>query len=116
VLAYAGYGVLVGELVVLGILGGLFVVPFNAAIQARSEARRIGKVIAVQNFFENGAMLSSTGLFWALNKLALSPVVTFAVVGFILLLVNLFWLRPSLKAGLTVVTAGASGGSCTQNL
>jgi LPLT family lysophospholipid transporter-like MFS transporter len=96
VLAYINYLLLAAELVLLGILGGLFVVPFNAVIQAVGDVRRIGTVIAAQNFFENGAMLLSTGLFWALNTYALGPVGTFLIIGLFLLLVNLAWLRPAL--------------------
>jgi LPLT family lysophospholipid transporter-like MFS transporter len=99
---YVNYWLLAGELVVLGALGGIFLIPLNAELQANAELEKIGKVIAIQNLFENGAMLLSAGLFWGVSMLSVSPVLTFVLIGVILCLVNIVWLRPAVER----VTAG----------
>jgi len=51
-------------LMVIGALGGFFVVPLNAVLQARGKASvGAGNAIAVQNFGENIAMLVMLGLY-----------------------------------------------------
>lgn len=47
----------------IGMTGGIFVVPINAALQEIGH-RTIGSggAVAIQNFFENVAMLVGTGL------------------------------------------------------
>ncbi len=93
---YSAYGLLAAELILIGTLGGLFVIPLNTVIQARATHRTMGKMIAVQNLFENGAMLASCGLFWMLNSLAMPPAMTFALIGALVCALNLFLLRPAL--------------------
>jgi len=97
VLWHCHQALVIGELVLIGILGGIFVIPLNAEIQACSDTRNIGKIISIQNCFENGAMLSSSGIFWGLNKLSFSPTVTFLIIGGVLCLANVLWLKPLLK-------------------
>lgn len=94
---YFGYGVVICELILVGGLGGLFLIPLNAVIQARSEHKHIGKTIAIQNSFENGAMLLSSGMFWFLNKISMSPDMTFIFLGGVLCALNIVLLRPLLK-------------------
>ena len=67
--ALGSVGVLVGEglnypmtlaislLTVSGLMAGLFLIPLNAALQAESHKDSLGKTIALQNGFENVAML-----------------------------------------------------------
>ncbi|MFH1259715.1 MAG: MFS transporter [Elusimicrobiota bacterium] len=94
---YFNYGLVIVELILLGALGGIFLIPLNAAIQAKADLKNIGKVIAIQNFLENGAMLISSGCFYSLNKAAVSSIFTFISLGGFLCLINILWLRPSLK-------------------
>ena len=51
-------------LIIIGALGGFFVVPLNALLQARGkQSVGAGNAIAVQNLGENGAMLIMLGLY-----------------------------------------------------
>jgi len=97
VLFYIRYELTMTELILIGMLGGLFVIPLNAEVQARSGTENIGKVISIQNCYENGAMLLSSGIFWFFNKLSLSATVTFLIIGGFICLINILWLKPLLK-------------------
>jgi MFS transporter, LPLT family, lysophospholipid transporter len=96
-LKYVNYSLIVFELILIGMTGGIFLIPLNAEVQAKTGVHSIGKVIAIQNFLENLAMLLSAGVFWYLNKISLSPTKTLFIIGGILCLLNLFLLRPLLK-------------------
>ncbi len=64
-------------LVIVGALGGFFVVPLNALLQMRGkETVGAGNAIAVQNLGENTAMLVMLGLYSLAVSLGASPVVT----------------------------------------
>ena len=52
--------VAVPALVFTGLVGGLFLIPLNAALQAESHQAKLGKTIATQNGFENLAMLAGS--------------------------------------------------------
>lgn len=66
-------------LVVIGILGGFFVVPLNALLQERGKQTvGAGNAIAVQNLGENTAMLLMLGLYSLVVKLG-APVVAVGV-------------------------------------
>ena len=66
-----------GLLVVIGMLGGFFVVPLNALLQMRGkESVGAGNAIAMQNLGENGAMLLMLGLYSLAIKLGAPPVAT----------------------------------------
>ncbi len=68
-------------LIILGILGGVFVVPLNALLQERGrQTVGAGNAIAVQNLGENTAMLLMLGLYSLAVKIGV-PVVT-AGIGF----------------------------------
>jgi LPLT family lysophospholipid transporter-like MFS transporter len=97
VLFYIHYAFTMAELILIGMLGGLFVIPLNAEVQARSGTGNIGKVISIQNCYENGAMLLSTGIFWLFNKLSFSSTSTFLIIGGFLCLTCVLWLKPLLK-------------------
>ena len=77
----------VGLLALIGGLGGYFVVPLNALLQARGhETVGPGRAVAVQNFFENMGMLILMGIYLLLEKSALTPVVNGSVIGAILIM------------------------------
>ncbi|ATZ12506.1 lysophospholipid transporter LplT [Erwinia amylovora] len=64
-------------LVIIGMLGGFFVVPLNALLQMRGrESVGAGNAIAVQNLGENSAMLLMLGLYSLAIKLGAPPVAT----------------------------------------
>ena len=96
-LFYIHYGLAVTELFLIGMLGGLFIIPLNAEVQARSSTENIGKVVSIQNFYENGSMLLSSGVFWLFSKLAMDSTTTFLIIGGFLCLISIFWLKPLLK-------------------
>ncbi len=75
-----------GVLFVIGLLGGVFVVPINAALQDLGH-RTIGTgaAVAVQNFFENLAMLVGTGLYTLSVALGADPVVSIYVLGLLVM-------------------------------
>ncbi|MGV3346620.1 lysophospholipid transporter LplT [Enterobacteriaceae bacterium LUAb1] len=62
-------------LILIGILGGFFVVPLNALLQERGKATvGAGNAIAVQNLGENGAMLLMLGIYSLAITLGTPPV------------------------------------------
>ncbi|ENP9230950.1 lysophospholipid transporter LplT [Yersinia enterocolitica] len=66
-------------LIIIGILGGFFVVPLNALLQERGKnSVGAGNAIAVQNLGENTAMLLMLGLFSVVVKLGV-PVIAVGV-------------------------------------
>jgi LPLT family lysophospholipid transporter-like MFS transporter len=74
-------------LLAIGIAGGLFVVPINAALQEIGHKTiGSGRAVAVQNFFENVAMLTTVGLYTLATTLNVSPVTTIVVLGIIVII------------------------------
>ncbi|KAA8997754.1 lysophospholipid transporter LplT [Affinibrenneria salicis] len=66
-------------LVLLGALGGFFIVPLNALLQERGKVSvGAGNAIAVQNLGENGAMLLMLGLYSLVVKLG-APVIAIGI-------------------------------------
>jgi LPLT family lysophospholipid transporter-like MFS transporter len=64
-------------LIIIGVLGGFFVVPLNALLQERGKQTvGAGNAIAVQNLGENGAMLLMLGLYSLAIKQGAPPVAT----------------------------------------
>lgn len=65
-----------------GVCGGLFVVPINAALQEIGH-RSIGSggAVAIQNFFENLAMLTASGVYSLVAGLGADPVATMVWLG-----------------------------------
>ncbi len=62
-------------LAVVGLCGGLFVVPLNALLQDRGhETVGAGHAVAVQNLFENLAMLGMIGLYTLSIKLGMNAI------------------------------------------
>ena len=65
----------------IGAAGGFFAIPLNALLQERGqESIGAGRALAVQNFFENLAMLLMAGLYFAAIEAGMSPYT--AIVGF----------------------------------
>lgn len=71
----------------IGMSGGIFVVPINAALQEIGH-RTIGAggAVAIQNFFENVAMLVGTGLYTLALTGKLDPVITVASLGLLVII------------------------------
>lgn len=65
-----------------GVCGGLFVVPINAALQEIGH-KTIGSggAVAIQNFFENFAMLIASGIYAVVAAMGISPVSTMIGLG-----------------------------------
>jgi LPLT family lysophospholipid transporter-like MFS transporter len=62
-------------LAVIGLCGGLFVVPLNALLQERGHASvGAGHAVAVQNLFENLSMLGMIGLYTVSIKLGMNAI------------------------------------------
>jgi LPLT family lysophospholipid transporter-like MFS transporter len=74
-------------LVAIGVCGGMFLVPINAALQNIGH-RSIGsgRAVALQSFFENSAMLTSVGIYTAAVGAGAQPVVSIVVVGVLVLI------------------------------
>jgi LPLT family lysophospholipid transporter-like MFS transporter len=74
-------------LVVIGVCGGMFLVPINAALQDIGH-RTIGsgRAVALQSFFENFAMLTGVGIYTASVSLGAQPVGSLVVVGVLVLI------------------------------
>jgi len=88
-------------LMVIGALGGFFVVPLNAVLQARGKASvGAGNAIAVQNFGENIAMLAMLGLYTLAVKAGAPAVATGVGFGalFALAIAALWLWRPKKQA------------------
>jgi LPLT family lysophospholipid transporter-like MFS transporter len=74
-------------LVLIGLCGGMFLVPINAALQDIGH-RTIGsgRAIALQSFFENVAMLTAVGIYTASVGAGAQPVPSIIVVGVLVLI------------------------------
>jgi LPLT family lysophospholipid transporter-like MFS transporter len=69
-------------LIVIGACGGFYVVPLNAMLQERGhETVGSGHAIAIQNFFENGAMLLMVGVYTYLSASGFSPMTASLIFG-----------------------------------
>jgi LPLT family lysophospholipid transporter-like MFS transporter len=74
-------------LVAIGLCGGLFLVPINAALQdIGHRSVGSGRAVALQSFFENLAMLVGVGLYTGAVSLGATPVPTIVVVGVLVLI------------------------------
>jgi LPLT family lysophospholipid transporter-like MFS transporter len=65
--------VAISLLIVTGLVAGLFLIPLNAALQAESHKDKLGKTIATQNGFENGAMLCGSAIAFLDVKIGFNP-------------------------------------------
>ncbi len=72
-------------LIVMGAMGGFFVVPMNALLQHRGHLLMgAGRSIAVQNFNENISIFAMLGLYAVMEKMDLHIFIILATFGFIL--------------------------------
>ncbi len=86
----------VALLIALGAAGGMFVVPMNAMLQdAGHHTIGAGRALAVQNLWENTAMLLFVGVYLLLSQMGVSIVVNLFVFGALLLVLTggISWLR-----------------------
>jgi LPLT family lysophospholipid transporter-like MFS transporter len=76
-------------LLAIGIAGGLFVVPLNAAIQQIGHHTiGSGGAVAVQNFFQNAAMLASMGIYALASARGTGPVTAILALGVVVLVLT----------------------------
>lgn len=74
----------------MGVAGGVFVVPINAALQHIGHTRiGSGKAVAAQNFFQNLAMLVSVGLYTLAEAIGTHPAVSALALGIAILVATL---------------------------
>ena len=77
-------------LVAIGILGGVFIVPFDTFIQLYSENEKRGQTIGAANFLSfAGVLIASIALFLFNQVFDLSSAASFGVIGFITLCVTI---------------------------
>ena len=70
----------------IGAAGGFFAIPLNALLQERGhESVGAGRALAVQNFFENLAMLLMAGLYFAAIEAGMSPLTAIVIFGLFVL-------------------------------
>jgi len=74
-------------LLLAGICGGLFVVPINAALQEIGH-KTIGSggAVAIQNFFENSAMLIASATYALVANVGINPVITMIWLGILIII------------------------------
>ena len=69
-----------------GVCGGLFVVPINAALQEIGhKSIGSGGAVAIQNFFENLAMLVASGIYAVVAGIGVDPVITMIWLGLLIM-------------------------------
>ncbi len=82
------------SMLILGVLGGLIIVPIESFIQAQSPKDRLGQVLACTNFFNFIGLLIASLLLYAFHKFFhFSPRLNFACMGIFLLLISVPLLR-----------------------
>lgn len=73
----------------LGIVGGGYLIPFDAYLQVNSPDQKRGQIIATANFFSFvGVLMAAICLFFINEKLGFSASGSFGVIGFLCFLVN----------------------------
>lgn len=74
----------------IGVSGGFFIVPINAALQDEGhDSVGSGSAVALQNFFENLAMLASIGGYAYLSSMGLKPISAIYLLGTATLAISL---------------------------
>lgn len=77
-------------LVLLGVFGGMFLIPLDTFIQVASPGKRKGQIIAASNFLSfTGVFLASLSLYLFNEEWGFSPAGSFAMVGLLTLIFNL---------------------------
>ena len=81
-------------LLLIGVAGGIFLVPINAALQdIGHHTIGSGRAVAIQNFFQNFAMLLTVGLYTLAAAVGVHPVTTVVALGVLILLATLLVAR-----------------------
>ncbi len=74
-------------LFLMGTAGGMFIVPINAALQELGhQSIGSGGAVAMQNFFQNAAMLLSVGVYTLAASLQVGPIAALITLGALLML------------------------------
>jgi LPLT family lysophospholipid transporter-like MFS transporter len=69
----------------IGVMGGLFIVPINAALQEQGQQTiGSGSAVALQNFFQNLAMLLAVGAYTLAASKQVDPVMAMLALGVLL--------------------------------
>ena len=85
-------------LILLGLAGGIFIVPINAALQALGkQSIGSGGAVAMQNFFQNVAMLFTVGGYTLITSWQVSPSQAFLGLGCIELILALILMSQAKK-------------------
>ncbi|SJM89483.1 Major facilitator superfamily MFS_1 [Crenothrix polyspora] len=78
-------------LFVIGMMGGMFIVPINAVLQELGQKSiGSGSAVSLQNFFQNLAMLLAVGIYAGVEFLHISTITTLTALG-VLVFVATFW-------------------------
>ncbi len=85
----AGFWVIVPALALAGIMAGLLIVPFNAALQHETDKTALGKTIAVQNVVDYAGMLIGAGLLGVMTKFGWSAHQAFLGLAVVVVLLTL---------------------------
>ena len=96
-----------------GTCGGLFVVPINAALQEIGhKSIGSGGAVAIQNFFENLAMLIATGTYTLIAGMGVDPVVTMMWLGALVIIATVIvsWHLPKDTGELLETDRGLGAG------
>ncbi len=81
-------------MILLGLSGGLFIVPLQSFLQARSPERERGRIFAANNFLNTAGMLLAAALCWALHDWAgLGAAEAIGVLGLLTLVSTLYVLK-----------------------
>ncbi len=86
----------IAMLVMIGVAGGFYVVPLNALLQETGhQTVGSGYAVAIQNFFENFAMLMLVGIYVLMSKLEVPVVTTATIFGLLVftLMLSLAYVR-----------------------
>jgi LPLT family lysophospholipid transporter-like MFS transporter len=76
-----------GVLLLIGMMGGMFIVPINAALQELGKQTiGSGRAIALQGFFQNIAMLFAVGSYSFAAAQQISPIFAMLCLGGLLLI------------------------------
>ncbi len=85
----AGFWIIVPALALAGIMAGLLIVPFNAALQHETDQTALGKTIAVQNVVDYAGMLIGAGLLGVMTKFGWSAHQAFLGLAVVVVLLTL---------------------------
>jgi LPLT family lysophospholipid transporter-like MFS transporter len=83
-------------LLLIGVMGGMFIVPVNAALQdLGQQSIGSGRAVALQGFFENGVMLLAVGSYTYAAAQDVDPIMSILVLG-CLVFIATFWVSINL--------------------